>query len=587
MKRTKHKILISLLAMLGVAMLISISLQNANAHNFARFITQPYYGAAARSRGWSGTTPKHYGIDFLLRWQAVVAAAEGNVEAAEWDEVNCHDEGCTTGTGGLGLNIRIRHNPINGEVNYTYYGHLSVARPFGQVNKGEWIGTSGDSGNSCQAVLANGQCDPAFPHGPHLHFEVTHGDPQHSSSLYSVNPDNAGGSGTPLWSGGEWSGSNPTQSKAVKRYVTLGSYGNETIVDDSTTNTATFVKGCALASCPDWFSVTNAGYNSDYLWTYDSSDNTEDYWAEWRPSLPSQSNYEVLAWMPCGPGNTANANFTMWSAYYYVQVPNQALFGPIKVDQLTLSQYDATDFRPGCNRWIGLGVYDFPAGTGSFVRIRDDTDETGNGFDRKIGVDAMKFVRVNIGRFEAEKPFKKVTKTDATGTPHYWQVCPTSPNDPCLYPGSSNNSYISARQNTGANIKTDIETYSPKIRFHVIFPTAGVYHVWIRGYATNDSDDSVHAGILSQVSSTATHISCAQWRESEWYWCKSRPNNPPATINVAEVGTSVFELWMREDGFNVDQIVLTKDPDHDEQAMPTNSVPFIFPGDDTSDDDDP
>lgn len=224
--------------------------------------------------------------------------------------------------------------------------------------------------------------------------------------------------------------------------------------------------------------------------------------------------------------------------------------------------------------------------------MTDQTDETGNNANRKVGVDAVKFVRVNIGRFEAEKPFKKVTKTDAAGTPHSWIVCPPPGGTPaCLYPGSSNNSYISARDNTGANINTNIETYSPKIRFHVIFPTAGVYYVWIRGYSTNSSDDSVHAGILSQVSSTATNISCAEWRlppsQAQWYWCNSRPTNLPATINVPEVGTSVFELWMREDNFNVDQIVLTKDPGHDEQAIPTNSVPFIFPGDDTSEDQDP
>lgn len=584
MKRTNHKLHISSLAMLGVAILISISLQNANAHDFARFITQPYYGAAARSRGWSQGS--HYGIDFILRWQSVVAAADGEVDQSGWDKPNCHDETqCPTGTkGGLGLRVRIRHNPVNGEVNYTYYGHLSVARPVGQVNRGQWIGTSGDSGNSCEKLLpGTNDCDPAFPHGPHLHFEVTHVCADLSSSC-SVNPDNAGGSGTPLWSGGEWSGSNPTQSKATKRYVTLGSYGNITTVDDSPTNTAAFVKGCALASCPDWFSVLNAGYDSDYLWTYDSSDNTEDYWAEWRPSLPSQSNYEVLAWMPCGPGNTANANFTVWSAYYYVQVPNQSLFGPIKVDQLTLSQYDATDFRRGCNRWIGLGVYDFPAGAGSFVRIRDDTDETGNGFDRKVGVDAVKFVRVNIGRFEAEKPFKKVKKTDQSGIQHEWIAYTNG-----LYGGN----YISARQNTGANINTNIETYSPKIRFNVIFPTAGVYHVWIRGYGATNADDSIHAGFLGNVSSTADKIFCSDWNHlnqngsPNWYWCKSTIDGQPATIDIAEPGTSVFELWMREDGFNVDQIVLTKDPSHDEQAISTNSVPFIFPGDDTSEDDDP
>lgn len=575
----KRKIFAALLTMIVVILLIGSNLQRIQAHNFARFLTQPYYGNAARSRGWSQNS--HYGIDFILRWQSVVAAADGQVDQSRWDDPSCHDElECPTGTrGGLGLRVRIRHDNINGEVNYTHYGHLSVARPLGQVSQGEWIGASGDSGKSCERLLPDSnQCDPSYPHGPHLHFEVTHvcGDP---TSACSVNPDNAGGEGVPLWSNGEWSGDvalAPTPvARANRRYITLGTFGGETIVDDSTTNTSTFAKGCASVTCPYWYAVTTAGNNTDYLWTYDS-DTSTDYWAEWRPNLPSASNYEVLAWMPCGAGGTTtNSNMTIWSAYYYVQSPSQALFGPIKVDQYTLSQYDNTDFRRGCNRWIGLGVYDFPAGTGGVVRVEDGTDETGSNGNLKVAADAVKFVRVNIGWFEAENPFKRVRKVDATGTSHEWipYVNPTG-----IYGGQ----YVSARPNAGSSVTTDIETYSPKIRFNVIFPTAGTYHIWIRGYAGNTWDDSVHAGMNGLVSSTADRISCSQWQQPQWYWCKNTTGGSPATIYVGAPGAAIFELWMREDGFNADKIVITKDPGYDANTTGTNQVPYIFPGDDVS-----
>lgn len=585
MHKSRSQILRVLILILGLLLLAATNASITRAHDFQKFLIAPYYGAGNPSQRWNQSIP-HWGIDFLLRterWDRVLAAADGTIEEAGWYALNCHDEsaGCTGS--GLGLRIRIRHTAFSGHTMYTHYGHLSVARPTGQVLEGEWIGTSGDSGYTCADTP---QC--TIHQAPHLHFEVTHGCTVigGNTNTCSVNPDNADGAGTSLWKNGEWSGSNPTQSKATKRYVTLGSYNNDTIVDDTINNTGGFKKGssgtleCPPNNCPYWNRVMSAGYtNGGYYWTFDH-DSIADYWAEYRSNLPADANYEVLVWMPCNSAAGGdNPNFTAWSAYYYV-----GNFGPLKVDQLTLSRYNTESFRRGCNRWIGLGIYSFPAGTSSYVRVTDQTDETGSNAYRKVGVDAVKFVRVNIGRFEAEKPFKKVKKTDQNGIQHEWIAYTNG-----LYGGN----YISARQNTGANINTNIETYSPKIRFNVIFPTAGVYHVWIRGYGATNADDSIHAGFLGTVSSTADKIFCSDWNHlnqnglPNWYWCKSTIDGQPATIDIAEPGTSVFELWMREDGFNVDQIVLTKDPSHDEQAISTNSVPFIFPGDDTSEDDDP
>ncbi len=548
-----------------LATLLASDVHVAKAHDFIKFLYSPYYGAGNPSRRWEPNTP-HWGIDFLLRperWDRVLAAADGTIEEVGWSNPACHDTSCTGS--GLGLCIRIRHADINGHSMYSHYGHLSVARPTGQVLGGEWIGTSGNSGNST---------------GPHLHFEVTHTCTDFGTNVNtcSVSPDLA--DGTSLWLSGEWQGStnNNPPSKAARRYVTLGTYGNDVIVDDTATNTSTFQKGCSFAGCPAWYRTNGLGYNNGgYFWTHENN-LSPTYWAEWIPNLPSLANYEVLAWMPCGNNNTANPDFTVWSAYYYIERQGSPAFGPIKVDQLTLSRYDATEFRRGCNRWIGLGIYEFPAGTSSNLRMTDETDQTGVGQIFRIGVDAVKFSRVNIGPFEAEVPFKKTKKTDTNGNQHEWIAYTNG-----LYGGN----YISTRPNTGANINTDIETYSPKIRFNVIFPTAGTYHVWIRRYATNGSDDSVHAGILSQVSLDADKITCTQWSQSQWYWCKSTADGPPATIQVTQAGASVFELWMREDNFNVDKIVLSKDANHNEQTTPTNEVPFIFPGDNTEPEVDP
>lgn len=283
-----------LLAVIIVTLATSVVFLLANskpvaAHNYTAFVASPYYGClndciTLYSQRWTAT---HNGIDFLLRWGAVLAAADGNVDRATWNDPNCHN--CL-----FGLYVRINHS-VAGETNYTYYAHLSVARTtMGTVRKGEWIGTSGNSGNST---------------GPHLHFEVRHGcaTAGRPPAGCAVNPDNAGGSGVSLWNDGEWAGANPANSVPEWRFPTLSTYGGETIIDDNPNNTAGFTKGrnisiaCPPDTCPFWFRVTTAGYSGDYYWTNDN-DGVVDYWAEWRPSLPTFGNYEVSAWIPCSGG---------------------------------------------------------------------------------------------------------------------------------------------------------------------------------------------------------------------------------------------------------------------------------------------
>ena len=88
------------------------------------------------------------------RARPVYAAEDGTV-----DWVQSWDGHTTTGTQSYGNAVRIRHADYNGKTLQTRYAHLSqtVVNPGDQVQAGQLIGYSGDSGN----VTA-----------PHLHFEV-------------------------------------------------------------------------------------------------------------------------------------------------------------------------------------------------------------------------------------------------------------------------------------------------------------------------------------------------------------------------------------------------------------------------------
>lgn len=480
----------------------------------------------------SGIDGQHYGIDFIMNWESVLAAADGNVEIAGWFNSSCHDEqqpGCgTTSAAGFGLHVRINHGPTDHPYR-TYYGHLSVARTgVATYSQGQWLGTSGDSGYST---------------APHLHFEIRHAG---TAQANAVNPDNEGGS--TLWTSGEWAGNSPTTPAGRRKFVTLGTYGSEIIVDDTSDNTNGFTASCTTSpNCSGWNRVTTAGYSSDMYWVNDNNA-TATYWAEWRPSLPQAANYRVLAYIPCTYAES-------WQAPYSISDGNNVT--SVIVDQLTL-----------CNQWIELGVAFLPAGTSSYLRITNATQETPA--TRKVGVDAVKFVRVNIGGFETENYRKAV---DRGG--HSWDLSTS-------VSGYSGSGYMIALPNSGTATDVSIESNSPDMKFNLVFPTAGRYYVWIRGRGNSNTDDSVHAGVENLVISTSYQMSCAEWQQAIWAWCKNRMNSSSAYIDINPPGFYTFNLYMRDDGFRADKILLTADGSYNPVTTPTTEEEYIFPGDDMS-----
>lgn len=219
------------------------------------------------------------------------------MDAHQWQNPLCHDESVCPNAG-YGLLVRLRHTQ-EGHDMYTYYAHLSVAKQIligTVIRKGEWIGTSGSSGNSS---------------GPHLHFEVTHGT-SWGNTVNSINPDSP-----TLWDDGEWTGSNAATSVPARRFPEIG-FVAENIIDDEPNNVNGFSKGCnAGGSCPYWWRVTTSGYNNDYLWTMDNTF-VPDY-GEWSlQSPPATSNYRLSIYVPCGQGPNDNSHFASWQAPYTV-----------------------------------------------------------------------------------------------------------------------------------------------------------------------------------------------------------------------------------------------------------------------------
>jgi len=123
--------------------------------------------------------------------------------------------------------------------------------------------------------------------------------------------------------------------------------------------------------------------------------------------------------------------------------------------------------------------------------------------------------------------------------------------------GYSGTSAMNTTPNINTNIDTGYAADSPRLDFIVYFTKTGTHYIWIRGYGdggSGDSDDSCHAGLDGAEISTSDRITTFP---PSYTWSKATMDGPDATFNVASAGLHTVNVWMREDGFVFDKMVLT------------------------------
>jgi glucose/arabinose dehydrogenase len=129
---------------------------------------------------------------------------------------------------------------------------------------------------------------------------------------------------------------------------------------------------------------------------------------------------------------------------------------------------------------------------------------------------------------------------------HSWNVVNSA--------SASGGAALQATPDNGTSVVSNYTTGSPELRFQVAFATPGTYQVWVRGSGPNGEGDSCHAGIDGTGPASADKLSSFS---SALGWSRSTMDGPSATINVTSAGVHVFNVWMREDGFVLDKIILT------------------------------
>jgi hypothetical protein len=144
--------------------------------------------------------------------------------------------------------------------------------------------------------------------------------------------------------------------------------------------------------------------------------------------------------------------------------------------------------------------------------------------------------------------------------------------------GASGNANVAVLPDTINNVNygsTDFNTITngPRLDFRINFNGPGTNYLWIRGgeafgaigSATagpqaSGNGDSVHAGIddaltVVQITGTPSFTVFPGWN-----WVGKINGDTPAYVVVPSAGIHTVSLWMREDGFSADKIVLTTDP---------------------------
>ena len=141
--------------------------------------------------------------------------------------------------------------------------------------------------------------------------------------------------------------------------------------------------------------------------------------------------------------------------------------------------------------------------------------------------------------------------------------------------GFSGTAALKATPNTGVNINTGNLTNSPRLDYKVNFVQTGTHYIWTRGIGANGNDDSYHAGLDGTISTSADRISTFG---TNWTWSKKTMDGPDATLNVSSLGEHTFNIWMREDGFVIDKVIITTDVNYQPTDNNARIINFIAPG---------
>ncbi|WP_342807910.1 hypothetical protein [Alteromonas sp. M12] len=149
--------------------------------------------------------------------------------------------------------------------------------------------------------------------------------------------------------------------------------------------------------------------------------------------------------------------------------------------------------------------------------------------------------------------------------------------DQTHYHDASNGSYIELLPDTRSNHHEELirnENFTNQagtmavLSYPVYFETPGKYYVWARAYSTGSEDNGIHIGLNGSWPESSQRLQLCQGKHA-WTWSSAqrRDTNHCGTpntiiIEVPHKGVHTLMVSMREDGFELDKLLLTQDKNY-------------------------
>ena len=108
---------------------------------------------------------------------------------------------------------------------------------------------------------------------------------------------------------------------------------------------------------------------------------------------------------------------------------------------------------------------------------------------------------------------------------------------------------------------------APRINYTVNFPEAGRYHVHVRGLSTGTEDNGLHIGLNGTFPASGQKVQLCSAGRGWWWTSRQRDSGGAGScgtdftswIDVENPGVQTLNVSPREDGFELDRLMLIKD----------------------------
>ena len=121
--------------------------------------------------------------------------------------------------------------------------------------------------------------------------------------------------------------------------------------------------------------------------------------------------------------------------------------------------------------------------------------------------------------------------------------------------------------NAGQNYSSNFTTTAPELQYQVDFTNLGTYYVWILGSAPNNGGDTLYIGLDGVPGSGYNYLDSNESFNTLAWFNSANPSGATPSLNVTSPGPHTINIWTREDGFELYQILLTQDPGYDPRTL--------------------